>query len=303
MKFGDNLKNIRKYKKISQEELADKLGVSRQSISKWETGENYPSMTNIMCLCDIFNCKINELVHEDMTDIDSLDEEIKMSAVKFKKDEQKKMKGISKFISIFARISKVVCIIGIVIFSLVSIAFVTTTIAGKIDTENKTITVFNHETTYEINENEIKIGSTKIGGDLTTYEVDTINKALETTKPALVISSILLSISLMSIVILTYKISDNIDKLFTNIHDNDTPFNMDNVEYIKKVAIYTFACLLLGDIPASIVELITTLNLNIDISLDKYIMSLGILAISYVFKYGYEIQLDSKGKIYGDIDE
>ena len=36
MKFGENLKNIRKQKNISQEELAEKLGVSRQSISKWE---------------------------------------------------------------------------------------------------------------------------------------------------------------------------------------------------------------------------------------------------------------------------
>ncbi len=38
MKFGDNLKIVRKMRKISQEELADKLGVSRQSVSKWETG-------------------------------------------------------------------------------------------------------------------------------------------------------------------------------------------------------------------------------------------------------------------------
>ena len=44
MKFGENLKLIRKSKKISQEDLADKLGISRQSVSKWETGENYPSM-------------------------------------------------------------------------------------------------------------------------------------------------------------------------------------------------------------------------------------------------------------------
>ena len=84
MKFGDNLKRVRKMRKISQEELADKLGVSRQSVSKWETGENYPSMTNIMCLCTIFKCKLNELVHEDMTDINSLDEEVKMKVVKLK---------------------------------------------------------------------------------------------------------------------------------------------------------------------------------------------------------------------------
>lgn len=38
MKFGDNLRNLRKSKKLSQEELAEKMNVSRQSVSKWETG-------------------------------------------------------------------------------------------------------------------------------------------------------------------------------------------------------------------------------------------------------------------------
>ena len=96
MKFGENLKQIRKSKNISQEDLAERLGVSRQSVSKWETGENYPSMYNIMCLCDIFKCKINNLVHESMPEFNSLDKEIKMSVVKFKENEQKKMKGFTK---------------------------------------------------------------------------------------------------------------------------------------------------------------------------------------------------------------
>ncbi len=38
MKFGDNLRNLRKLKKLSQEDLAEKMNVSRQSVSKWETG-------------------------------------------------------------------------------------------------------------------------------------------------------------------------------------------------------------------------------------------------------------------------
>ena len=36
--FGDNLRNLRKSKKLSQEDLAEKMNVSRQSVSKWETG-------------------------------------------------------------------------------------------------------------------------------------------------------------------------------------------------------------------------------------------------------------------------
>ena len=88
MKFGDNLKLIRKNKKMSQEQLAEKMNVSRQSVSKWETGEAYPEMNNILELCKIFNCKINDLVHTDMTDISSLDEEIVMSVVKFNEKKQ-----------------------------------------------------------------------------------------------------------------------------------------------------------------------------------------------------------------------
>ena len=107
MKFGDNLKQIRKSKNISQEDLAERLGVSRQSVSKWETGENYPSMFNIMCLCDIFKCKINNLVHESMPEFDSLDEEIKMNVVKFKENEQKNMKGFTKALYIVSNIAKV----------------------------------------------------------------------------------------------------------------------------------------------------------------------------------------------------
>ena len=48
MKFGENLKNIRKEKNMSQEQLAEKVNVSRQSVSKWETGESYPEMNNIL---------------------------------------------------------------------------------------------------------------------------------------------------------------------------------------------------------------------------------------------------------------
>ena len=46
MKFGDNLKLIRKNKKMSQEQLAEKMNVSRQSVSKWETGGRMTHLTS-----------------------------------------------------------------------------------------------------------------------------------------------------------------------------------------------------------------------------------------------------------------
>ena len=74
MKFGDNLKKMRKKKNLSQEELAEKVRVSRQSVSKWETGDAYPEMNNLLELCKIFKCQINDLVNDSIIDIDSLDE-------------------------------------------------------------------------------------------------------------------------------------------------------------------------------------------------------------------------------------
>ena len=136
MKFGDNLKQIRKSKKISQEELADKLGVSRQSVSKWETGENYPSMQNIVCLCDIFRCKMNDLVHESFEDIDFMDKEIKMSVVKLNEEEQKRMKTLSKILYLIGRIGKIVCrvCIGFIVAAMILMPIVLYKIEVKEDT-------------------------------------------------------------------------------------------------------------------------------------------------------------------------
>ncbi len=108
MKFADNLKKIRKSKNISQEELASKVGVSRQSVSKWETSEAYPEMNNILELCKIFHCHINDLVNDNMIDLDSLDEDVKMSIVKLKKEKQKQMKDISNILSLLGKIGAIV---------------------------------------------------------------------------------------------------------------------------------------------------------------------------------------------------
>ena len=113
MKFGENLKIIRKNKKMSQEELAEKLNVSRQSVSKWETGESYPEMNNIFELCKIFNCKLNDLVHADMSDISSLDKEIVMNAVKFNESKQNQVKTLSNIISLIGKIGGIVLKVAI----------------------------------------------------------------------------------------------------------------------------------------------------------------------------------------------
>ncbi len=65
MIFGEKLRNERKNKGWSQEELAEKLFVSRQSVSKWENGQNYPSIEIIIKVSDLFGLTIDELLRSD----------------------------------------------------------------------------------------------------------------------------------------------------------------------------------------------------------------------------------------------
>ena len=61
MEFGQRLADARKTKNISQEALADALGVSRQAVSKWETGESKPDVGNLIALCDTLELNIEYL--------------------------------------------------------------------------------------------------------------------------------------------------------------------------------------------------------------------------------------------------
>lgn len=62
MNLSENLQNLRKAKGMSQEELAEKLDVSRQAVSKWETGETSPETEKIIMICDLFDCTMDDLI-------------------------------------------------------------------------------------------------------------------------------------------------------------------------------------------------------------------------------------------------
>lgn len=62
MNFSEKLKEIRKNEGLSQEQLAEKIGVSRQAITKWETGKGLPDVENIVILAEIFKITLDELL-------------------------------------------------------------------------------------------------------------------------------------------------------------------------------------------------------------------------------------------------
>lgn len=64
MKFSDKLKKLRKDNNLSQERLADLLEVSRQAVSKWESGSSYPDMEKMKKMCKALNCTLEDLLDD-----------------------------------------------------------------------------------------------------------------------------------------------------------------------------------------------------------------------------------------------
>lgn len=307
MKFGDNLKSLRKLKKISQEQLAEKVGVSRQSVSKWETGEAYPEMSNILALCSIFHCNINDLVNEQLIDLDSLDEEIKMNVVKFKKEKQNQMKKLSKVIYVIARIGKIINKIGICILTILLIGM--PFLLGNIKVEKNTLEIFDNKVNYEITEEEIIFSDNEESHNITDSEevlvlTKILNKLEGTSTVSIILFVEITLVLLISTLVLLYFTLMYLEKLFINIHNGETPFTLENVKYIKKMATLMIISIIVSNISGFIIDLCTGAMVDgFGIELFDIIEILFLYSMSLVFEYGYEIQLDSKGTIYGEENE
>lgn len=67
MEFHNKLYQLRKQKGLSQEELANRLNVSRQTISKWEVGDSTPDMEKLVAISDLFEISLDKLVKGEET--------------------------------------------------------------------------------------------------------------------------------------------------------------------------------------------------------------------------------------------
>ena len=90
IEIADRLVKLRKKYGYSQEELADKLGLSRQAVSKWERAEASPDTDNLICLAKLYGVSLDELLATD-EDIDTIvEEQIKEDAKQEAPKEEKK---------------------------------------------------------------------------------------------------------------------------------------------------------------------------------------------------------------------
>lgn len=306
MKFGENLKKLRKSKKLSQEALAEKMNLSRQSISKWETGDAYPEMNNILELCKIFHCNINELVNDSIIDIESLDEEIKLNVVKFKTKQQKKMKSLSNAIAIISKICRILVTVSIP--AIAASMIILGILINKVEVRDNEIKLTQASDTLSIIETDDKV-SVKINNNVITdttdqKEIIKIKEIFESNSKTQVLiyvetSFLFLIINLVLISIMFHAL----EKLFLNINKGDTPFTLENVGYIKKIAYLMILATILPNISGLIFATILKIDLDVGFELFNLVEILFLFSIAYIFQYGYEIQLDSKGKMYGEVDE
>ena len=65
MSFGENLQEVRRKNQLSQEDLAEMLGVSRQAVSKWELGEGYPEVEKLLVLARRLNLSLDRLLDNE----------------------------------------------------------------------------------------------------------------------------------------------------------------------------------------------------------------------------------------------
>ena len=70
MQLGNNIQTLRKKKGLSQEKLAEKINVTRQTISNWELGETAPNPEQLILLSKQFDISIDELVGKDAVGLD-----------------------------------------------------------------------------------------------------------------------------------------------------------------------------------------------------------------------------------------
>ena len=81
MNLGANISFLRKQKKLTQEQLADQMRVSRQTVSRWESDEVIPELERLVELCGLFSCKLDTLVCENLSGQQAIYSEVKVVPV------------------------------------------------------------------------------------------------------------------------------------------------------------------------------------------------------------------------------
>lgn len=121
MDFNNRLYQLRKQKGLSQEELANRLNVSRQTVSKWEVGDSTPDMEKLVAISDLFDVSLDKLVmgKEDEPQNPTATKSELVTVLNEKvltSNNKKKAKSILKIVGIIAAVILLVDAISMIIY-------------------------------------------------------------------------------------------------------------------------------------------------------------------------------------------
>lgn len=195
---------------------------------------------------------------------------------------------------------KVISIIGIIISVISMIG--SPILFNNIKISDNSIEVFDTQYSYEISDNEITISEGnsfigKISVDSTTDLEEYLSEGLSTYH---LVSAEVIVICLTIALVLIYLLLDKLEKLFINIHNCDTPFTLENVQYVKQIALFLALSILFSFVSGIIFEIVTKIDMGVELEAMDIIYVLIVFSLSYIFEYGYEIQLDSAERIYDE---
>ena len=135
MAIGQNILNLRKKNGLSQEELGEKVNVTRQTISNWELEETSPNPEQLKLLSKVLNVSVDDLIDNDL-------QNVVLEKVKLTEKQQEKIKKILKGI-----------LIGFITILIIDIITFIICLTGKIGPFKETKT--NNNVSYVIQEGEI----------------------------------------------------------------------------------------------------------------------------------------------------
>ena len=225
--------------------------------------------------------------------------------VKLATEKQKVLKVLSKVISIISLVGKILVYVSapcIIFLMVVSPIFL-----NKIEVKNDTF-VINDKINIEVIEDEKGLTLKYKNGTLLVEEnrevITQIKDAMQNHSKAFLIAYIEFSfVAVLATLVLVWFVFMHLRKLFENIYKGDTPFTLENVKHLKRIAYFLIASIILPSIIELIFGVIFKSDLGIKLSTVNIVEILFLLAMAYIFEYGYQIQLDSKAKIYGIKDE
>ena len=261
MSFKENLVCFRKTNHLSQEKLAEKVGVSRQSISKWETGEAYPEMPNILALCKVFHCKVTELIDINAKEFDDFDSDTRKEVADLTKKDRRRLKTISKIIYIVAKIARFASLLNFVVIGVVSWAL-----------RYAALNWLFSDAPEEASWNDLNF--------INFFRFGAFPKAL----------TIVLVLGLFIVAsVYIFKLLFEVEIFFKRIYKDESPFSLENILSLKKIARFIVVWLV-SDNLARLVCAVIVPAIGLTFDLVSIVYALIVVALVYIFRYGYLLQ-------------